>query len=95
MGDIAAKRDSQSLQLGKIEDDAVLDRSSTSGTSTPEGDHDRDAEPEHGAEVEAQGQPQQQKRKGGRKPVSKFSSQSLNIPTPKIVPDVCFTRADE
>jgi hypothetical protein len=74
MGDIAAKHDNQALQLGKTEDDAILDRSSTSGTSTPEGDHDRDAEPEHGAEVEAQGQPQQQKRKGGRKPVSKFPS---------------------
>jgi len=95
MGDIAAKHDNQALQLGKLEDDAVLDRSSTSATSTPEGDHDRDAEPDHGAEVEAQGQPQQQKRKGGRKPVSKFPLIRKNIPTPKFLPDVCFTRADE
>jgi hypothetical protein len=72
MGDIAAKSDTAAAaSVSKVED-IVVDRSSTSATSTPEPEHERERE-QGAAEVEAQEQPQQQKRKGGRKPVSKFS----------------------
>lgn len=81
MGDIAAKTDIAAPAVSKVEDN-VVDRSSTSGASTPDPEHER--EPGQG-EVEAQEQPQQQKRKGGRKPVSKFSPPSF--PTVQ-----CFSR---
>lgn len=72
MGDIAAKSDTTAASsVSKVEDN-VVDRSSTSSTSTPEPEHERERE-QGATEVEAQEQPQQQKRKGGRKPVSKFS----------------------
>lgn len=74
MGDMANRSDAAAVS--KVED-AIVDRSSTSATSTPDPEHERDAGPE--AEAEVPEQPQQQKRKGGRKPVSKFCFYPFNV----------------
>ena len=76
MGDMMANSRSDAAAVSKVED-AIVDRSSTSATSTPDPDHEREPGPE--AEAEVPEQPQQQKRKGGRKPVSKFRRYPLPI----------------